>query len=83
LPARKLEAELARVDVESVQSEADARRDLRLDLSHFRTKHSGVIVTTASKLDVEAGTKNGADESGLDGGRGHTLDHDWRLSQKL
>jgi len=56
LPERKLEAKLARVNVETVQSQANARRDIRSNLCKFLSKRSGIIVSTASKLNVESGS---------------------------
>ena len=40
LPERELEAKLARVDVERVERDADASRDLALDLGDLRAESS-------------------------------------------
>ena len=77
-----MEAELAQVDVERVEGDADASRNLALDSGHLGAKCSGVVVTTTSKLSMVSSIENGADEARLHGRRRHTSDHDWRLAQE-
>ena len=82
LPERELEAKLARVDVESVESDADAGRDVGLDLGDLRAQSSSVIMSTASELNMVPSIENGADETGLHGRGGHTCNHDGRLAEQ-
>jgi hypothetical protein len=53
-----------------------------LDFCHLGADGSGAVVTTTSKLDVEPGGKNGADEASLDCRWCHTSDHNGRFAKK-
>jgi hypothetical protein len=62
--------------------EADAGRDLGLDLSALGAEGGGIVVPTTSEFDVVAGRGNRADEAGLHGDRCYANNHDWWLAQK-
>jgi len=67
LPERKLEGELAGVDVKRIQGDADTRRDVGLNLREFGTEGCGVVVAPSCQLDVVTGGENSAHETRLDG----------------
>lgn len=82
LPKRELEGELTLVDVEGIEGDTDSGLDLGLDLGDFGSEGFGVVVTSSGELDVEAGVEDGGDETGGNGARSHTGDHDGRLAEK-
>ncbi|KAF5342127.1 hypothetical protein D9611_001434 [Ephemerocybe angulata] len=82
LPERELEGELARVDVEGVEGNADAIGNQLLNLSDLGTKSLCVVVSSTRQLDVVSSIQDGTDKAGLDSGRGHTSNHDGGLSEQ-
>ena len=82
LPQRELETELALIDVERVEGDTDTIGDLLLDFGNFGTESLCVVVSTTSQLDVVPSIEDCADEASLDGGGGHTSDHDGGLAEE-
>src|SRR6266550_6401299 len=75
LPERKLEAKLARVDIQRIQRDTDAGRDLLLNFGNFGAESCSVIVSTTREFDMITCVENGADKSAFHCCRGHTSHH--------